>query len=492
MENTLYYGDNLEVLRLHIPDESIDLVYLDPPFNSNQNYNVLFKEKNGSQAASQIRAFEDTWSWCQDDEVVFADLVTKGGKVADVMQAFRAFLGPCDMLAYLVMMAPRLCELRRVMKPTANIYLHCDPTASHYLKMLMDAVFGPRSFRNEIIWHYRRWTATSGRFQKLHDVLLYFGKTQQPKFNVQYEPYGDWILKDYGYTDEQGRRWRWHTVKGQRYKVYLKDEKQGVKLGDVWQIPFIGSTAKERLGYPTQKPEALLERIIKASSNEGDVVLDPFCGCGTTIATAQKLNRQWIGIDITHLAITLIKTRLNDAFGDKVSYKVIGEPVSIPDAAALAKSDPYQFQWWADGLVGARPVEQKKGADKGIDGKIIFQGEGPGKFENIIISVKAGHVTVSHVRDLLGVLDREKAAIGVLISMEDPTKPMQTEAVTAGFFESKTWERKYPKVQLLTVADLLAGKKIEMPPIKQVGVTFKKAEKYKGEKAEQLVLSEKK
>jgi hypothetical protein len=275
-----------------------------------------------------------------------------------------------------------------------------------------------------------------------------------------------------------------------RYKRYL-DEVKGIAYGDTWDDIFpINSMALERLGYPTQKPEALLERIIKASSNEGDLVFDPFCGCGTTIATAQKLKRRWIGIDITHLAITLMKTRLNDAFGGQLKYQVIGEPVSIPDAAALAESDPYQFQWWALGLVGARPVEQKKGADKGIDGKIVFQGDAPGIFENVVISVKAGHVTANHIRDLRGVVDREKAAIGVLISMEDPTRPMQTEAVTTGFFESKTWGKKYPKIQLLTIAELLAGKKIDMPPIRQVGVTFKKAARHRGPEGEQLKIKE--
>jgi hypothetical protein len=271
-----------------------------------------------------------------------------------------------------------------------------------------------------------------------------------------------------------------------RYKRYL-DETQGAPVGDVWtDIPPINSQAAERLGYPTQKPEALLERIIKASSNEGDLVLDPFCGCGTTIAAAQKLNRRWIGIDITHLAITLIKKRLLDAFGTEAKFNVMGEPTSLPDAEALAASDPYQFQWWALGLVGARPVEQKKGADKGIDGKIIFQGDAPGIFEQVILSVKAGHTGRDHVQSLRGVIDRQKAAIGVLISMQIPTGPMKEEAVTAGFFESKTWGKKYPKIQLLTIAELLAGKKIDMPPIKQVGATFKKAERFKGKKGEQL------
>jgi len=271
----------------------------------------------------------------------------------------------------------------------------------------------------------------------------------------------------------------------------FQPDSRTITVGDVWiDIERINQAAKERLGYPTQKPEALLERIIKASSNEGDLVLDPFCGCGTTIAAAQKLKRCWIGIDVTHLAITLMKTRLLDAFGAAVQFKVVGEPASVPDAQALAESDPYQFQWWALGLVGARPVELKKGADKGIDGKIIFQGERPGEFEQVVISVKAGNIIPNHVRDLHGVVDRDNAAIGVLISMEEPTKPMRTEAVTAGFYESVTWGMRYPKIQLLTIEELLSGKKVDMPPIRQVGATFKKAERHKEEKGEQLEIRE--
>jgi hypothetical protein len=297
------------------------------------------------------------------------------------------------------------------------------------------------------------------------------------------------------------------------FKRYL-NEKAGVFITDViTDINPIGAQAAERLGYPTQKPVALLDRIIRSSCPEGGIVLDPFCGCGTTIAAAQALGRPWIGIDITHLAITLIKQRLKDSFGieqvvratpqgkgetakvteapaeyaetTKRPFHVVGEPTSEPDAAALAVSDPYQFQWWALGLVGARPVEQKKGADKGIDGRIVFQGDKPGSFESVILSVKAGKPAATHVRDLKGVLEREKAAIGVLISMQEATSPMKTEAVTAGFYESNLWGRKYPKVQLFTVAELLAGKKIEMPPIRQVGATFKKAPKVTKQKIEQ-------
>ena len=494
MENTLYYGDNLDVLKRHIPDESVHLVYLDPPFKSNQDYNVLFKEKDGSEAASQIRAFEDTWTWGQDDEAVFADIVTKGGKIADCLQAFRTFMGPCDMLSYLVMMAPRLAELRRVMKSTASIYLHCDPTASHYLKMLMDAVFGPKNFKREIIWDISvlsGFKTVAQNWIRGHDVILFYAKnTADFLFNKLSVPHRAEYIKRFNKVDEDGRRY----FDGRGEKRYLDDTiKKGKAIGDVWsdimsfqQIP----TAKERLPYPTQKPEALLERIIKASSNEGDLVLDPFCGCGTTVVAAQKTGRQWIGIDITHLAITLMKTRLNDAFGNQLSFRVVGEPTSVPDAEALAASDPYQFQFWALGLVGARPIDEKKGADKGIDGKIVFQGDTVGKFEQIIISVKAGHTGRDHIHSLRGVVGREQAAIGVLISMLDPTGPMKEEAVTAGFFESKTWGKKYPKIQLLTIAELLAGKKIEMPPIKQVGATFKKAERFRDAGSEQLELSD--
>jgi len=488
-ENTLYYGDNLEILRRYIKDETIDLVYLDPPFKSNQNYNVLFKEKNGSQAASQIRAFEDTWTWSQDDEAIYADLVTKGGKVADCLQAFRTFMGPCDMLAYLVMMAPRLDEMRRVMKPTASIYLHCDASAGAYLRLLMDAVFQYGNFRNEIIWYYYNKMHDSRKklFPKANDIVLFYVKDVDSDFIFhQLKEMRDTPVRQLARKKVDGRM---VNVKGPDGKCIYR-VKEDRTLDNVWRIPCLQPASSEMLGYPTQKPEALLERIIKASSNEGDLVLDPFCGCGTTIAAAQKLKRRWIGIDITHLAITLMKKRLLDAFGTEVKFNVMGEPTSLPDAAALAESDPYQFQWWALGLVGARPVEQKKGADKGIDGKIVFQGDSPGIFENVILSVKAGHTGRDHVHSLRGVMDRQKAAIGVLISMQKPTGPMKEEAVTTGFFESKTWGKKYPKIQLLTIADLLLGKKIDMPPIKQVGATFKKAAKFRDDRSEQLTIKE--
>jgi DNA modification methylase len=481
--------------------------------------------------------FEDTWTWDEAAAAAFEGVVEKGGRVAQAMLAFRTFLGQSDMLAYLSMMAPRLGELRRVLKPTGSIYLHCDPTASHYLKMLMDAVFGPTRFRNEIIW--QRSTAKGHaftRFPSAHDVLLYYHKGDElPTWNTPYIPHrAEYIESHYGNIEPKtGRRstlgdclnpnpdrpnltyewkgkrrvWRWTKEKMQQYHdegrlIYTKsgmprfkrylDEMPGTPLTSVWtDIPPINSQAQERLGYPTQKPEALLERIIKASSNEGDVVLDPFCGCGTTVAAAQKLNRVWIGIDITHLAISLIKTRLRDSYGRKVetTYKVIGEPIDLGGAEQLAADDKYQFQWWALGLpgVGARPVDKKKGADKGIDGRLYFHDEPvSGKTKQIILSVKGGGTSVKDVRDLRGVIDREKAEQGVLITLHEPTKPMNAEAADAGFYESPGWKRKYPRLQIITIEELLDGKSIARPPA--ANVTFKQAPKVKDKRGDQLSL----
>ncbi|MFH1421674.1 MAG: DNA methyltransferase [Planctomycetota bacterium] len=521
-ENILYYGDNLDVLKRYIKDESVDLIYLDPPFKSDQDYNVLFAERNGTDSAAQVKAFEDTWIWDKIAAQSFTEVVEAGGKVSKVMQAFWTFLGGSDMLAYLAMMAPRLVELKRVLKPTGSIYLHCDPTASAHLRLLMDAVFGPVNFRNEIVWKRTSAHSDSIRYGRNIDIILFYTKTDNWKWNCIYRPHTEKYLVRFRNVAPDGRRWTdgpltakgltgggyeyeykgvkslWRCPRetmerldaegklyrtkegGIRIKRYL-DETPGTALQALWDdIPPVNSMARERLGYPTQKPEALLERIIKASSNEGDVVLDPFCGCGTAVAVAQRLNRQWIGINITHLAITLIKHRLKDACGSEVKYQILGEPVSVPDSEMLAKQDPYQFQWWALGLVGARPIEQKKGSDKGIDGRLFFHDEGEtGKTKQIVLSVKSGNTGVAHVRDLRGVMERENAAMAVLISMHEPTQPMRTEAADAGFYHSPGWNKNYQKLQIISVTDLLAGKGIDMPPLYAVNRTFKKAPKAK-------------
>jgi len=533
--NTLYYGDNLDILRRYIKDETVDLVYLDPPFKSNQDYNVLFAEQNGTRSAAQIKAFEDTWHWDDESARAYQEVVETGPEqVSKVMQAFRTFLDRNDMLAYLSMMAPRLVELRRALKPTGSIYLHCDPTASHYLKLLLDAIFNPWNFRNEAVW--KRSDAHSDarqgakHFGRIHDVILFYSKSDTPTFNSLYTRLPrTTIEKWYRNVEEQTGRhfnkadvtgpggaakgnphYEWHGVtrywryssermqkleaqgrlvyskSGMVYEKRYLDESKGVSIQDWWDdISMLRgiSASGERLGYPTQKPEALLERIIGASSNEGDVVLDPFCGCGTAVAVAQKLKRQWIGIDITHLAITLIRHRLKDTFGNEAQYQVVGEPVSLPDAEALAKQDPYQFQWWALGLVGARPVEQKKGGDKGIDGRLYFHDE-PRTTKQIIFSVKAGALHANYVRDLRGVVEREKAPIGVLISLDQPTKAMRSEAASAGFYKAP-WGKDYARLQLLTIADLLSGKTVDFP---RENVTFKRAPKAKADAPENETL----
>jgi site-specific DNA-methyltransferase (adenine-specific) len=517
-KNKLFYGDNLDILRRYVSDESVDLIYLDPPFNSKATYNVLFGEQNGTQAASQIKAFEDTWQWDQVAAQSYQEVVEAGGEVSSAMQAFRTLLGDNNMLAYLSMMSPRLVELKRVLKPTGSIYLHCDPTASHYLKILMDAVFCTVNFRNEVIW--KRTTAHNDpkKWGGVHDTILFYTKSSKYTWNQVYTPYDHKYTARYRNKDQDGRLWTddnltakglsgggytyeykgitslWRVPKitmkrldeegrlhftnkgGIRLKRYL-DELPGLSIQDVITDIFpINSQASERLGYPTQKPESLLVRIIKASSNEGDLILDPFCGCGTTIAVSESLGRSWVGIDITHLAIGLMKHRLQDAFGENLEYEVIGEPVSLPDAQALAESDPYQFQWWALGLVGARPVEQKKGADKGIDGRLYFHDEGKrGKTKQVILSIKAGNTSVAHLRDLRGVIDRENAEIGVLITMQEPTTHMRREAASGGFYHSPGWNTDHPRLQIITVSELLEGKGIDMPPIRQVSTTFRKA-----------------
>jgi len=557
-DNTLYFGDNLDILRMYVDDESVDLIYLDPPFNSNATYNVLFTEHSGELAASQIKAFEDTWVWDERSAESFREVVELGGKLSETMQAFYKILSTSNMMAYLSRMAPRLLELRRVLKSNGSIYLHCDPTASHYLKILMDSIFGAKQFTSEIIW--KRTFAHSGskRYGPVHDVIFYYRKSEDYIWNSQMIDYSDSHRTNffskrgsngatYGLRDltgsgtrkgSSGKPWRgidpnrsgrhwavpgysknfipnpdvetvqelldqldaigriyWPQKKGgmPRFMQYL-DDLEGVAVQDVWvDIPPISSQASERLGYPTQKPEALLERIINSSSNKGDVVLDPFCGCGTAIAVAHELKRKWIGIDITYLATNLIKHRLFDKFGGKIKdkYKVVGEPVSLPDAEALAEQDRYQFQWWALGLLGARSTEKRKGADKGIDGRLYFHDE-VNKTKQVVFSVKSGKVNVSHVRDLRGVVERENAEIGVLITLNPPSGPMRKEASTSGFYEPPEhvakWKKRYQKIQILSIEEILNGKTIDMPPLLEVNVTFKTGAQAKREKNHQELL----
>ena len=511
--NQLYFGDNLGVLREHIPDESVDLIYLDPPFNSNATYNVLFQERSGEDPAAQIAAFEDTWHWTIDSERAYQEVVLRGpDHLGKLLQAMREFLGPNDMMAYLTMMAQRLAELHRVLKPTGSIYLHCDPTASHYLKLLLDAVFGKYQFRNEITWRRTSAHSDANRYGRNTDIIFFYSRSEEWTWNQSYQDYDEsYIASHYRYQTDDGRVFRtdnltatglsgggyeydwngvsriwrapretmerWeregrirYTRNGVAEYIRYLDEMPGRPVQALWEdIPPINSQARERLGYPTQKPEALLERIINASSNEGDVVLDPFCGCGTAVAVAERLKRRWIGIDITHLAISLMKHRLHDTFGTELSdYSVIGLPEDVASARALAEDSKndgrYQFEYWALGLVDARPATGKKGADSGIDGYINFFDDNSGKAKRIIVQVKSGHVNRGMIATLKGDMDREDAAIGIFITLESPTEPMRQEAIAAGFYEPESLpDNQFPRVQILTIERLLEGAQPEYP-----------------------------
>jgi site-specific DNA-methyltransferase (adenine-specific) len=536
-QNTLFYGDNLNILREYIASESVDLIYLDPPFNSSRSYNVLFKDESGTDSEAQITAFEDTWHWNHAAEQTYHELVTQSSDhVSRMIAALRDFIGTNQMMAYLVMMATRLVELHRVLKPIGSLYLHCDPTASHYLKIILDTIFDIRNFRNEIVWE-RTSSHNDARlkYPDVSDTILFYTKSDKYTFNVQYEAYSEKYIQDfYRYVDENQRRYRLSDLRspnprpnltydykgykphangwavsrekmekldaeGRLYfpkspdgRIQLKrylDEMPGSRIGNVWSdIKPVQAQAAERLGYPTQKPLTLLERIISVSSNPGDIMLDSFCGCGTAIAAAQKLGRKWIGIDITHLSIALQKYRLEAMFPG-IQFKVVGEPQDVGAAKHLATSDRYQFQWWALSLIKAKPLggqegskTGKKGSDRGIDGVITFIDDTTDKPKRVLVQVKSGNVKSGDVRDLRGTVERENAALGVFITLDPPTREMTTEAVSAGFYHSPGWRKDYPRIQILTISELLHGASVKMPP--QFG-TFRQAQKVKQDEAEQ-------
>jgi len=569
MANQLYFGDNLDVLRDNIADESVDLIYLDPPFNSKANYNVLFKEVKGTPSAAQIEAFTDFWHW-EGAAQTYHELVTSGDApvaLVELLQGFKQFLGENDMIAYLVMMSARLVELKRVLKPSGSIYLHCDPTAGHYLKIIMDAVFGVNNFRNEIVWRRTGSHNKANRYAPIHDLIFFYGPSSvvDRTWNYPKRPYmrghiEENLIKDsVGYRTkyygnvltgsdirhgESGKPWQgfdptakkrhWaipgallqdiledtgedlsalsqhekldrllelghiKIVPGQAwpiYERYLNLERDGQPTPDIWayqpytqdtvfqtdngideDVRWLSPQDQERLGYPTQKPQALLERILKASSNEGDVILDPFCGCGTTIAAAQALNRRWIGVDITYLAINLIKSRLADHFGEELEYELHGIPKDWESARELAVATDKprkEFELWALSLVKASPKgdpSKKGGGDKGIDGIRFFMDKGKGNKtvpHRIIIQVKSDQKPKpSYVRDLRGVVEREKAVIGALILLHRPGKrsELYKEAASAGFYHSELYQRDYPMIQILCIEDLLEGTaRLEFP-----------------------------
>ena len=529
MRNTLYYGDNLDVLRQHIPTESVDLIYLDPPFNSNRSYNVLFKAHGGEESQAQIEAFGDSWHWSQQTEDQYAALVAGGApiKVAEAIEAMHGLLGPNDVLAYLVMMTARLVELHRVLKPSGSLYLHCDPTASHYLKVMLDAIFGPERFLNEVIWKRSSAHSSAKRFGPVHDTILLYSKSRTYTWNPAFQPIPQETVDAWYNNVEEGSERRFNradmtaagtrtgisgsdwrgvspTAKGRHWAIpgfvgdivagldtiqalealdkagrlfwpkkkggvpmlkrYL-DESPGIPALDIiTDIPPLNNVTAERLGYPTQKPIALLDRLISASSNEGDVVLDPFCGCGTTIDAAQKLGRQWIGIDITYLSVDLIQKRLRHTYGDEIegTYGVHGIPTDVQGAEALFHENPFDFERWAVSRVDGQPNEKQVG-DKGIDGRIRFHAD-KDKIGTVVVSVKGGsHVAPTMMQALGGAIEQHKAEMGLLVMLAKPTKGMIEVADLSGSYQVPLTGVTYPKLQIVTIAELLAGNHPNIP-----------------------------
>lgn len=544
--NVLYFGNNLNVLRERIPDESVDLIYIDPPFNSSRNFFVLFKDRTGKASAAQEEAFTDTWTWTEDSEAAYKEIVIAcpNRDLATTIEALRAFLRETPMMAYLVAMAIRLVEMHKALKPTGSFYLHCDPVASHYLKVILDVIFGPENFRNEITW--KRTSAhndAKNKWADLTDIILFYVKSKAAPFYPQFAEHDAAYVADfYRFDDGDGRgpyaldnmrspnprpnlMYNWqgypHPQKGWSYskesmqklhdegRIYyprLKDgtpdftkrirlkryfnENKGSLIGNVWtDIPPVQSRG-ESLGYPTQKPLALLERIISASSKPGDVVLDCYCGCGTTVTAAHKLHRKWIGIDITAVAVAVIKSRLENSFDDlKDKVLVDGFPTDFEGARQLFELDPYKFQIWACTLIDAYPL-QKKGADSGIDGWLNFLDldDTP---QRAVVQVKGGKVQVGLIRDFCHVVAREKAAIGFFICMGDVTKPMLDEATKQGFW-TDAGHRDYPKVQILSVADLVNRKaKARYPAQDKASLLgFKAAKQQKNTTQQTLILGD--
>jgi DNA modification methylase len=514
--NHLYFGDNLNILRQQIRDESVDLVYLDPPFNSNRSYNVLFKSHASAvaDAKAQIQAFDDTWVWSQQTEELYDQLGFGGApaKVADALIAMRKLLGENDVLAYLVMMTARLVELHRVLKPTGSIYLHCDPTASHYLKVMMDAIFGAPNFINEIAWQR---TATKGdarrKFGAVHDTLLVYAKSSGYLFNPVFVEKDDTYRGRFSLDDGDGRGpyrlapldspnprpnltydykgfpppekgWRVNLElmekldaddrlafpskpDGRIARKHYLSEQEGRKAADTWtDIPPLQASSAEKLGYPTQKPLALLERIIAASSNPGDVVLDPFCGCGTAIDAAQKMGRRWVGIDITYIAIDLMQKRLEATYGPEIrdAYDLSGVPRDIEAAQALFDANAFDFERWAVTLISGQPNEKQVG-DKGIDGVIRF----PMNRDDVatsLVSVKGGRqLNPGMVRDLHGTVERQRAEMGVLVTLAPATRGMVEEAKHSGTYTDEFSGTVYPKIQLISIAEIMSGTRPAMP-----------------------------
>jgi site-specific DNA-methyltransferase (adenine-specific) len=472
--NTLFYGDNLEILRNRIADNSIDLCYIDPPFNSKRNYFQIYNNIGGEQDKAQAQAFIDTWQW--DDMAIegHAQILSNfegrfSRQSIELIKGLELILGKGDLLAYLVSMTLRITEIFRVLKPTGSFYLHCDPTASHYLKLVLDAVFCGQGgeFKNEIVWRYRRWPSKQKSFQRMHDVIFRYTKSGEWIWNQLYDELSPSSIKQW-----KGKlRVDVKSDEGKRHSETKTEQSPGVPMCDVWEISQLTAPWKEYMGYPTQKPEALLERIIKASSNEGDLVLDAYCGCGTTVAVAERLKRKWIGIDITYHSISLILKRLVDTYGDSVlkNITVEGIPQDMESARALATREDdrvrKEFEKWAvlTYTNNRAVINTKKGADKGIDGMVYFA-TAPGETARMVLQVKSGGANRGTIATIRGDMEREKAELAVLISMDEPTKPMIEEAKSVGVYEHRLMGRTYDRIRIVTVREMIEdGVRMDLP-----------------------------
>jgi len=485
-KNKLFYGDNLDILRKNIKDESVDLCYIDPPFNSKRNYNQIYNNI-GKEDAAQAQAFIDTWTWNDRaneglDEIKSNQTQLYTKQTIQLIAGLEKVLGQSSLLAYLVSMTQRISEIQRVLKPTGSFYLHCDPTASHYLKIILDSIFCSKGgdFKNEIVWCYSTGGRAKEFYPRKHDIIFWYTKSKKYPFHydeVALERDTSTMHEPIKY-DEKGRPYQRNFKNGKEYKYYLD---KGVLPNDWWtDIQAINPSAKERLGYPTQKPEALLERIIKASSNEGDTVLDAYCGCGTTIAVAEKLNRNWIGIDITYQSISLIMKRLEENIGKKVLENITlsGVPQDFESAIALAnkKDDRVrkEFEKWAVLTFSENRaiINDKKGGDGGIDGTaFMLDLDEKGQqidHKPIIFSVKSNQkLTPAVVRELYGTVEREDAAMGFLLTLY-PMDNLVKESKKYGFYQNKKFQKNYSKIEVVSVLDILEGKRLQLPTMLNV------------------------
>jgi DNA modification methylase len=486
-KNMLYYGDNLDILRKKIRDESVDLCYIDPPFNSKRNYNQIYKKVGGEQDRAQAQAFTDTWKW--DDLAIagFSEILANdegrfSAQLVSLIKGLEPVIGRRSLLAYLVSMSLRVTEIHRALRPKGSFFLHCDPTAGHYLKTLLDAIFYPSggSFLNEIAWCYSQGGRSTRWFPRKHDTILWYAKGKEWTFNgddirVRYELLSVKSQTSFTKTDKDGRKYKAVYGPGKK-KLYRYYEDEGKVPYDWWTDihQMTGRTAasgNEYLGYPTQKPEALLERIINAASNEGDVILDAYAGCGTTVVVAQRLKRRWIGMDITYQSISLMLRRLEKHLGESALESVItdGIPRDMESALALAhKSDDRlrkEFEKWAV-LTYTRNraiINEKKGADSGIDARAFFL---TGKSDNarIIFQVKSGGVKRSDIATLRGDMGREDAALAVLITLEPPSRQMIEEAKVAGTYHHAQMGRDYDRISIVTTKEIVEGnKRLDIP-----------------------------